>query len=553
MTNKTTKLTDLSILDAIERKDLFAPWFKKRFFQTSGTWDRWFSFLKVLFGLELNEQDIELFKACTGRSDIPEGGFSECWLCCGRRAGKSFVISLVAVFLACFADWRPFLQHGERGTIAIIAVDRAQCQTIFRYITRLIEGVHVLKPLIGRQTNDLIELTNQINIEITTASFQTIRGRTLVAALCDEIAFWSSEGASPDNAVLSAIRPALGTIPGSMLLCASSPYAKKGALFDNYSRYYGKDGAETLIWQSPTKTINPTFSQRIIDAAMEKDAADARAEYFAQFRDDVSGWADRKLIEGCVQYGCTVRAPIQGLSYKAFCDPSGGSKDLFTAAVAHDEGGTAVLDCLIEVKAPFNPDEATAQIADVIRSYGIKKCVSDRYAAAWPVSAFAKHGITLAHSERDRSQIYLDALPLFTTGRCRLVDNEKLVTQFAGLVRTTSPSGRDKIDHGKTGADDLCNSAAGALVLTAVPDRHRVFAVSVAMPGSSGDGLLGSLRAFGGFLKPEERHEIADQIGIGHEQADQIAEAGGADINDAVEYQLSAAESQGNSNGKDWY
>ena len=105
------------------------------------------------------------------------------------------------------------MQHGERGTIAIIAVDRAQCQTIFRYITRLIEGVHVLKPLIGRQTNDLIELTNRINIEITTASFQTIRGRTLVAALCDEIAFWSSEGASPDNAVLSAIRPALGTIP----------------------------------------------------------------------------------------------------------------------------------------------------------------------------------------------------------------------------------------------------------------------------------------------------------------------------------------------------
>ena len=32
MTNKTTKLTDLSILDAIERKDLFAPSFKKAVF-----------------------------------------------------------------------------------------------------------------------------------------------------------------------------------------------------------------------------------------------------------------------------------------------------------------------------------------------------------------------------------------------------------------------------------------------------------------------------------------------------------------------------------------
>ena len=129
MANKT-KLTDLDIINAIERADLFAPWFKKRFFQKEGTWDRWFSFLRVLFGLRLGEQDIELFRQCTGRSDVPDSGFTEAWLVCGRRAGKSFIISLVAVFLACFVDWRPYLQHGERGTIAILGKDRAQCQTI---------------------------------------------------------------------------------------------------------------------------------------------------------------------------------------------------------------------------------------------------------------------------------------------------------------------------------------------------------------------------------------------------------------------------------------
>ena len=56
-------------------------------------------------------------------------------------------------------------------------------------------------------------------------------------------------------------------------------------------------------------------------------------------------------------------------------------------------------------------------------------------------------------------------MPLFTTGRARLLDNERLVAQFAGLVRTTSPSGRDKVDHGKTGMDDVCNAAAGAMIL----------------------------------------------------------------------------------------
>ena len=37
----------------------------------------------------------------------PEGSAREAWLVCGRRAGKSFILALVAVFLASFHDWRP--------------------------------------------------------------------------------------------------------------------------------------------------------------------------------------------------------------------------------------------------------------------------------------------------------------------------------------------------------------------------------------------------------------------------------------------------------------
>jgi hypothetical protein len=54
----------------------------------------------------------------------------------------------------------------------------------------------------------------------------------------------------------------------------------------------------------------------------------------------------------------------------------------------------------------------------------MNKTTADRYAAQWVVAAFARHGITLAHSERDRSQIYLDTLPLFSSARARLIDNQ---------------------------------------------------------------------------------------------------------------------------------
>jgi hypothetical protein len=44
-----------------------------------------------------------------------------------------------------------------------------------------------------------------------------------------------------------------------------------------------------------------------------------------------------------------------------------------------------------------------------------------------------------------------------------------LINQFGSLERRTSPSGKDKIDHGPGGNDDVANAAAGAMVLTAKP------------------------------------------------------------------------------------
>lgn len=123
-----------------------------------------------------------------------------------------------------------------------------------------------------------------------------------------------------------------------------------------------------------------------------------------------------------------------------------------------------MLDCLIEIKPPFNPSSATAQIAAVLKSYRLSGTVGDRYAAEWVVDAFAQCGIKYEHSERDRSAIYSDALPLFTAGKARLLDNRKLVNQFANLERRTSPIGKDRIDHGPSAHDDLANAAAGALV-----------------------------------------------------------------------------------------
>ena len=108
---------------------------------------------------------------------------------------------------------------------------------------------------------ELITLTNRVVIEVHSCSFRAVRGYTVVACLADEIAFWTTDegGANPDHEVLNAVRPAMATVPGSMLLCASSPYARRGALWESYSRNFGKAGGP-LVWQASTRQMNPTVN-----------------------------------------------------------------------------------------------------------------------------------------------------------------------------------------------------------------------------------------------------------------------------------------------------
>ena len=76
------------------------------------TWKAWKAFLKALFGLRLSTDEFETYTRHTGRSDAPESDFLEAWLQVGRRGGKSIVIALVVVFLACFRDYSQYSGTG---------------------------------------------------------------------------------------------------------------------------------------------------------------------------------------------------------------------------------------------------------------------------------------------------------------------------------------------------------------------------------------------------------------------------------------------------------
>lgn len=376
---------NVSILDALDDPMLFGPHFH------APTWHRWRVFLKAIFALPLDPDDLPVYAEHTGRNDPPARPATEAALIVGRRGGKSRILALIAVFLACFRDYAQFLAPGEVGTIAVIAANRAQARAIFRYCSGLLKAVGLLAPLIADENTEAIELTNRVRVEISTASFRTTRGYTLIACLCDEIAFWRQEetSANPDAEILRALRPGLASIPGSMLLLASSPYAKRGELYAAYRRHFGIEGARVLVWKADTRTMNPAIDPEVIDEAYASDPEAARAEYGAEFRDDLADYITREAIDAVTMWGRCELPPMPGIEYAAFCDPSGGVSDAMTLTIAHlGDGAVCVLDAALEIRPPFDPEAAVAECAALLRRFGIPRVTGDRYAGEWPVARF---------------------------------------------------------------------------------------------------------------------------------------------------------------------
>src|SRR5262245_17158437 len=264
------------------------------------SWAVWRTFLRALFGLAPEgDADRGLFAECTGRGTWPMAPAREAWVAAGRRAGKSRVAALVAVYLACFRAHQGRLAPGERAVVMVIAADRKQAGVVFSYVRALLDHP-LLRPMVEAERADSVELRGSAAIEVHTASYRAVRGYTLVGAILDEVAFWRAEdSANPDVEIVAALRPALATT-GGLLLGISSPYARRGVLWRAFAQHFGKDGSPVLAWRAASRTMNPEVPEEVVDAALAEDEAAARSEWLAEFRSDLETYVDREAVERCV-------------------------------------------------------------------------------------------------------------------------------------------------------------------------------------------------------------------------------------------------------------
>ncbi len=455
----------MNILEAMTDPKLFGNQF------AGDSWRNWRTLLAGFYGLPICEDDAQTWRELTGRETFPIRPHDALVLVIGRRGGKSQQAALIAVYEGLFNDHASKLAPGEVATILIVAADRKQARTVMRYIRGLLVENPMLSRLVVREDRESIELANRCVIEIGTASFRSTRGYTMGCFIADEVAFWrSDDSASPDREIINAVTPGLATL-GGKLIALSSPYARRGWLWDTYRTHFGKD-SRILVAQAPTLLMNPSLGPDIVREAYEADPASAAAEYGAQFRTDVESFVALEVLEACTRPSCPEIMPDSGTRYSAFVDPSGGSADAFALAIAHldKQTGVAIIDAIRAVRPPFSPESVVQDFCDLLRAYRIHEVHGDAYAGLWPSEQFAKRGIRYKKADKTKSELYRDLLPLMNSGKIELPPDRQLFRELLGLERRTSRGGRDSIDHAPNAHDDLANAVAGAAVYAKQPE-----------------------------------------------------------------------------------
>jgi hypothetical protein len=454
-----------NIIEAIENKRVFGSLPR---FRSLDTWGSWIVVLKAIFGLPMTVDDLVIFHKHTGRASPPLGGSKETYLIIGRRGGKSFISALITCFVSCFGDFSQFITVGETLAVMCLARDKEQARIVFKYVKAILHHVPVLRAMIAAERGDEIELSTGITIMVKASDFGGVRGPTIACVICDELAFWPSEGLNPDSEVLAAIRPAMATIPDAKLLAISTGYGQIGSLFEMHKRYWAKDDDDVLVWTADTHSMNPTISQEFIDKEIERDPEAGRAEWLGLFRDDVSAAFPLEAIEACTVPGRSELLPSSHVGpYFGFVDPSGGRADSFTAAVAHvHQGGEqVVIDAIRASRPPFDPGMVTKEFSEFVKFYGITGVYGDNYGGEWPKAEFNKNGIGYELSELNKSDLYLNLIPVLCSRKVELLDNDKLKNELRRLERRRGRNRRDTIDHPPRGSDDVANAVAGVVSL----------------------------------------------------------------------------------------
>jgi hypothetical protein len=431
--------------------------------------------LAGVYGLEMpSEECLALYLEATGReSYVPGTPFRDASVLAGRRSGKSTRIAApLAVYEACIAAH--VIPENERGLVEVLAPSQRQARATFRVILRMIERSPKLRGLVEnvRTGNEFeVALGNGHDVRVLSSNARTIRGDLVVAAILEEACFFMDTDSGQFNLeeILTAIRPALVTLPDSKCVRVSSPWVASGPMFEDFARR--GEFPETLCWKLPSWQMNPSLNSVLLWLEKKRDEQKFAREYGCEFLEAAAQLIPSELIDKAVARGVAYFVPSTAMRAVAALDPSSKGADSFGFALAHKSAdGKVVVDWCQQWRPPgggrfLDYGLVLPEIFDAMNRYGASKGFSDQVCAAALAAEFQKQGFdfeqvsTLGSRAAD---IYRTVRQLFVAKKVDLPDQPSLVEQLKRLEEKLGKGGKSLVEA-RAGHDDLAIAACLAI------------------------------------------------------------------------------------------
>lgn len=288
---------------------------------------------------EMSELEYLHFLYDHGRCNIREQDGRdrrELILVIGRRSGKSMLSSIFAAYEMYKLLRRGHPQSyygapsGNEIRVLCVANDKEQASIVYGEMLGHVEAVDYFKSSVANSTQTYIKFRTDndkkkygdngkatIMATFKSSIAKGLRGRGIICAILDEIAFFVDDGKSSAERVYKAIVPSIaqfspkdpknkhkpiGPSDGRVILI-SSPDAREGFFYRSYqiAMSNSKASENMLMVQAPTWEVNPTLSADYYEVEYHKDPRSFMTEHGAEFSDRVRGWIeDYKDLASCI-------------------------------------------------------------------------------------------------------------------------------------------------------------------------------------------------------------------------------------------------------------
>jgi hypothetical protein len=415
--------------------------------------------LRALYGLPMNATHSEIYMRATERTDYEQREYREASYICGRRSGKSSKLaSNIALFEGCFRT-HP-LSRGERAFIVTVATTRRQASVVFNYILARLENSPTLHRLIdGEPRADEVDLRNGVTISVWPCNYRSIRGISIAACICDELAFWRDDltGANPATEVLRAIRPSMASFSSAKLVKISSPFAKSGPVWDDWQLRHSRP--DTLVWRLDSRSMNPTLDAAFLNAERERDPEAYAREYGAEFYESAASFLSADAIESAVVPQRWELPPESEMDYTASLDAAFRG-DNFAFAIVHRAGDRVVQDTMRAWRgsraSPVNLAETLEEIVSTLHRYGIARIHGDQFCSEPIRQALAAQGVEFVQSPTMGARatgIWSSLRTLVAAHQIELLDDAETIAELKRLELVVTSGGNQRVEAA-TGHDD---------------------------------------------------------------------------------------------------